>query len=136
MIQVVWIPREEYMEEKTVIQHKGKKKETFLKERAVLLILSSLDLGKTYVIDRDDITIGRDETCTICLSDPEVSSVHCRISVPEEKTFILEDLDSTNGTFLNRKPLKKPTQIFYSDRIVLGKTVFRFFLEESLNESL
>jgi len=136
MILLALIPREDFMEDKTVIQHKGKRKETFLKERAVLLILSSQNLGTTYVIDRDDITIGRDESCTICLSDPEVSSMHCRISVPEEKTFILEDLGSTNGTFLNRKPLKKPTQIFYSDRLVLGKTVFRFFLEESLNETV
>jgi len=122
------------MEDKTVIQNKGKRKDTFLKEKAVLLILSSQNLGKAYVLDRDDITIGRDESCTICLTDPEVSSIHCRISVPEEKTFILEDLGSTNGTFLNRKPLKKPTQIFYSDRLVIGKTVFRFFLEESLTE--
>ncbi len=124
------------MKEKTVIQEKGKRKETFLKERAVLLVLSSQGLGTTYVIDRNDITIGRDESCAIRLSDPEVSSVHCRISVPEERTFILEDLESTNGTFLNRKQLKKPSQIFYSDRLVIGKTVFRFFLEESLNETI
>ncbi len=121
------------MGEQTVIQSKKRKKETFLKEKAVLLILSPNDLGRSYVIDRDEITIGRDASCTICLDDPEVSSKHCRIQVPENRVFIVEDLESTNGTFLNKKPVKKPTQIFYSDRLVLGKTVFRFFLEESLN---
>ncbi|MDA3956117.1 FHA domain-containing protein [Oceanispirochaeta sp.] len=124
------------MENRTVIQKKAKRKETFLKEKAVLIVLSSQELGKTYIIDRNEVFIGRDESCTIQLSDPEISNVHCRISVPEEKTFILEDLDSTNGTFLNKKPIKKATQMFYSDRLVLGKTVLRFFLEESLNESV
>jgi pSer/pThr/pTyr-binding forkhead associated (FHA) protein len=124
------------VENRTVIQKKAKRKETFLKEKAVLIVLSSQELGKTYIIDRNEVFIGRDESCTIQLSDPEISNVHCRISVPEEKTFILEDLDSTNGTFLNKKPIKKATQMFYSDRLVLGKTVLRFFLEESLNESV
>ncbi|MDC7240396.1 MAG: FHA domain-containing protein [Spirochaetales bacterium] len=121
------------MEDQTLIQSKKKKKETFLKEKAVLLILSSKELGKSFVLDRDEITIGRDSSCTIQLDDAEVSSRHCRIMVPDDRVFILEDLESTNGTFLNKKLVKKPTQIFYSDRLVLGKTVFRFFLEESLN---
>ena len=124
------------MEEQTIIQKHKKHKNTTLKEKAVLLILSSEALGRTYVIDRDDITIGRDESCDLSLNDPEVSARHCRITVPAERTFILEDLDSTNGTFLNKKSVKKPTQIFYSDRLVLGKTVLRFFLEETLNENV
>nr|WP_255525805.1 MULTISPECIES: FHA domain-containing protein [unclassified Oceanispirochaeta] len=107
-----------------------------MKEKAVLLILSSQELGTSYIIDTDEVVIGRDPSCTIRLQDPEVSSIHCRISVPEEKTFILEDMESTNGTFLNKKPVTKPTQIFYSDRLVLGKTVLRFFLEESLSDSV
>ncbi|MBF9015210.1 MULTISPECIES: FHA domain-containing protein [unclassified Oceanispirochaeta] len=124
------------MEDQTIIQNSKKKKETFLKEKAVLLILSSQELGTSYIIDTDEVVIGRDPSCTIRLQDPEVSSIHCRISVPEEKTFILEDMESTNGTFLNKKPVTKPTQIFYSDRLVLGKTVLRFFLEESLSDSV
>ncbi|MDC7231982.1 MAG: FHA domain-containing protein [Spirochaetales bacterium] len=124
------------MEDQTLIQKGKKKKETFLKEKAVLLILSSGELGKSFVLDRDEITIGRDSSCTICLQDPEVSGIHCKITVPGERTFILEDMESTNGTFLNKKPVKKPVQIFYSDRIVLGKTVLRFFLEESLSDSI
>ena len=124
------------MEDQTIIQNRKKKKETFLKEKAVLLILSSQELGTSYILDRAELTIGRDPSCSICLKDPEVSSIHCKISVPEERTFILEDLESTNGTFLNKKPVTKPTQIFYSDRLVLGKTVLRFFLEESLSETV
>lgn len=124
------------MEEQTRIQQHKKRKSTILKEKAVLLILSTEELGRTFVIDSDEITIGRNPNCDIRLNDPEVSGEHCRITVPAERTFIIEDLDSTNGTFINKKALKKQTQLFYSDRLVLGKTVLRFFLEETLNENL
>ena len=124
------------LEEQTVIQKSKKRKSTILKEKAVLLILSSEELGRTFIIDRDEITIGRDSQCNIQLNDPEVSAEHCRITVPAERTFILEDLGSTNGSYINKKAVKKPTQLFYSDRLVLGKTVLRFFLEETLNENL
>lgn len=124
------------MEEQTRIQQHKKRKSTILKEKAVLLILSSEELGRTFVIDNDEILIGRDPDCDIRLNDAEVSARHCRISVPAERTFIIEDLDSTNGTFINKKAVKKQTQLFYSDRLVLGKTVLRFFLEETLNENL
>ncbi len=124
------------MEEQTIIQQSKKRKSTILKEKAVLLILSSEELGRTFIIDRDEITIGRDESCTLQLMDPEVSALHCRITVPAERTFILEDLGSTNGSYINKKAVKKATQLFYSDRLVLGKTVLRFFLEETLDENL
>ena len=124
------------LEEQTIIQQHKRRKSTVLQEKAVLLILSSEELGRTFIIDKDEITIGRDDHCDIRLDDPEVSAQHCRITVPGDKTFILEDLGSTNGSFINRKAVKKPTQLFYSDRVVLGKTVLRFFLEETLNENL
>ena len=122
------------MSEETIIQENpGKKKKTsFLTGRGVLVSLSSLSLGKTYVIDRESVLIGRDTSCEVCLDDPLISKVHSRITVEEDKIFKIEDLGSTNGTFLNKKKLSKPTQIYYSDRIVLGGTIFRFLMEETL----
>jgi len=126
------------MEEQTVIQPApGRKdrKNTFLTDRGVLIILSSEQLGKTYIIDREEILIGRDASCHISLKDPLVSKVHCRITVLEDRLFMVEDLGSTNGTYLNKKKLTRPGQLHYSDRLVLGKTIFRFFLEETLEKN-
>ncbi len=120
------------MEDQTIIQT-GKKKNTFLKERAVLLTLSSGNLGKTWVINQEETIIGRASSCDIQIKDPGISARHCCIRALGGAGFELEDLGSTNGTYLNKKLLKKPTSVFYSDRLVLGKTVLRFFLEETLD---
>ncbi len=124
------------MQEETIIQENpGKKKRTsFLTGRGVLLTISSENLGKTFVIDQDSMIIGRDPGCDITLEDPQISKVHSRITVEDDRIFKLEDLGSTNGTFLNKKKISKPMQIYYSDRIVLGNTIFRFLMEETLEK--
>ena len=126
------------MEEETVIQVNPKKrnKKTFLTGRGVLVNLSSADLGKTYIINQEAITIGRDSSCDICLDDPLVSKVHSRITVEDNKIFRIEDLGSTNGTFLNKKKLSRPSQMYYSDRVVIGGSIFRFFIEETLDKTM
>lgn len=126
------------MDEETIIQENpGKKKKiSFLTGRGVITTLSPEMLGKSYIIDRESILIGRDPSCDICLDDPLISKVHSRITVEEDKIFRIEDLGSTNGTYLNKKKLSKPAQVYYSDRIVLGRTIFRFFIEETLDKTM
>ena len=126
------------MEEETIIQVNPKKrnKKTFLTGRGILVSLSSATLGKTYIINQDNITVGRDTSCDICLDDPLVSKVHSRITVEDGNIFRIEDLESTNGTYLNKKKLSKPTQMYYSDRIVIGGSIFRFFIEETLDKTM
>ena len=124
------------MDEQTIIQESPikKNKASFLTGRGVLVSLSSDTIGTTYIIDREEMIIGRDYSCDIRLSNPLVSKVHCRITVVEDHLFYIEDLGSTNGTFLNKKKITRPTPIHYSDRIVIGETIFRFFLEETLDK--
>ena len=124
------------MHEETIIQDNpgNRKKTSFLSGRGVLVSLSSESLGKTIIIDRESLIIGRDAGCDICLEDPQISKVHCRITVEEDKIFKIEDLGSTNGTYLNKKKISKPMQIYYSDRILLGNTIFRFLIEETLGK--
>jgi two-component system, cell cycle response regulator len=125
------------MEEETIIQENTgkKKKNSFLSGRGVLVALSSENLGQSYIIDKEEVLIGRDSSCEIILEDPLVSKIHSRITMEEDKIFRIEDLGSTNGTYLNKKKLSKPAQIYYSDRIMFGSTIFRFFLEETLDKS-
>lgn len=126
------------MEEETIIQQNvGKRKSpSFLTGRGVVVILSSDNLGKSFLIDREEILIGRDPSCDIRLEDPLISKVHSRITVEEDTIFRIEDLGSTNGTYVNKKRLSKPAQLYYSDRIVLGSTIFRFFIEERLDKTM
>ena len=100
-----------------------------LKTKAVLLVLSNNFFGKSFILKKLETIIGRDQNCDITIKDSLISKKHCKI-VNDDNQFKMEDLDSTNSTYLNGKLLKKSANITYGDRIIIGDTILRFFLEE------
>jgi hypothetical protein len=70
------------------------------------------------------ITVGRAATSDIVLDEPFVSSTHARL-VPRNQFYIVEDLGSTNGTFVNEKPVTE-AQLRLDARVRIGETVFRY----------
>jgi hypothetical protein len=68
------------------------------------------------------IQIGRAASCQIRLSDNYISQLHAKIS-ERNGSWVVEDLGSTNGTYLNQRKVTVPTEISAGDRIRLGKTV-------------
>ncbi|HPO48834.1 MAG TPA: FHA domain-containing protein [Spirochaetota bacterium] len=105
---------------------------SFLLNRGALLALTSNFLGMGFVVEKNVNSIGRGEDNDIVIKDPAISKEHCRILIDENNRFFLEDLHSKNATYLNGKELKKKTEIFYGDKIVIGETILRFYLEEKL----
>ena len=102
-----------------------------LSKKSVLLILSENFLGKTFILDKPESIIGRDASCDMVIDDPLISKKHCKITlVDDQGHYHIEDMDSTNSTYLNGKLLKKPAHIVYGDRIIIGDTIMRFFHEE------
>jgi len=77
--------------------------------------------GKTYDLG-EELTVGRAGGCQITLDDTFVSQLHARVFRRDGQLF-LEDLGSTNGTFLNRKKVTAPIAIRKGDRLQIGKTV-------------
>lgn len=73
---------------------------------------------------RDVITIGRKEDNTIVLPDPHVSGNHAKIIIKNSIMFI-EDLNSTNGVFVNRNRITDRTKLFARDEISIGTTKFK-----------
>ena len=76
--------------------------------------------GKSFDLD-SELTIGRTDRCRIVLDDPYVSSVHARI-YSEGDTCLVEDLGSTNGTYLDRQKVTAPTPVPVGVPIRVGKT--------------
>jgi pSer/pThr/pTyr-binding forkhead associated (FHA) protein len=74
---------------------------------------------KTIVFDKEVITIGRHSDNDIHIDSLSVSSQHARI-VKYHKKYIIEDLDSTNGTFLNKKRISKD-KLSDNDVLTIGK---------------
>jgi pSer/pThr/pTyr-binding forkhead associated (FHA) protein len=82
----------------------------------------SADRGKVYELG-DELTVGRASGCQIAIPDDTyVSQLHARIFRREGQIFV-EDLGSTNGTFLNRKKVSAPQPLRRGDRLQIGKTV-------------
>ena len=69
--------------------------------------------------------LGRGDQADIVLEDSFASSRHARL-VPHGDVIVLEDLGSTNGTYLNDEPLRGPQPLHPGDRIRIGDTAFTF----------
>ena len=77
--------------------------------------------GQTYEL-ADELTVGRAGGCQITLDDTYVSQLHARVFRRDGQLYV-EDLGSTNGTYLNRKKVTAPIAIRKGDRLQIGKTV-------------
>ena len=65
-----------------------------------LVMTQGPEPGQTFTLDRDTLTIGRDPTSEVVIVDAQVSRQHARL-VRQGNVVLLEDLGSTNGTFVN-----------------------------------
>jgi pSer/pThr/pTyr-binding forkhead associated (FHA) protein len=79
--------------------------------------------GTTVALQGQTITLGRAHDSTIVLDDDYASSRHARIYPDQTGQWIVEDLQSTNGTFLDRTRLTSPTPLQPGAAIRIGRTV-------------
>jgi pSer/pThr/pTyr-binding forkhead associated (FHA) protein len=71
------------------------------------------------------ITMGRAASADVTIDDPFASAAHARI-FPRGQFMYIEDMGSTNGTFLNGRQLRKPEQLKVADVIRIGDTEYRY----------
>ncbi len=72
-----------------------------------------------------ETVIGRHPECTFQINSNMVSRKHAKVTKSGE-TFVVEDLGSGNGTFVNGKKIEGPTPLIHDDRIKLGPILLRF----------
>jgi pSer/pThr/pTyr-binding forkhead associated (FHA) protein len=88
-----------------------------------LVVTEGTLTGTTVALQGQTITLGRAHDSTIVLDDDYASSRHARIYPDRDGQWIVEDLGSTNGTYLDRARLTTPTPIPLGAPIRIGKTV-------------
>ena len=105
------------------------------RDRTTLTILRGVDAGRTFSVGAA-ITIGRDAACDLCLEDDAVSRVHARVTRLVDDSFVIEDLGSTNGTFVNSEPVRRRV-LRSGDRIHVGPhAILRFAMTDGAEEML
>jgi pSer/pThr/pTyr-binding forkhead associated (FHA) protein len=88
-----------------------------------LLVVTGGSLkGTTVDLADQQITLGRANDATLVLNDDYASSRHARI-FPQDGQWIVEDLGSTNGTYLDRQKVTRPTPVPVGVPVRIGKTV-------------
>ena len=85
---------------------------------------AGLKSGSAYSL-ADGAVLGRGDQADIQLQDTFASSQHARLS-PHGDVIVVEDLGSTNGTYLNEEPLRGPQPLHPGDKIRIGDSSFTF----------
>jgi len=87
-----------------------------------LVMRSGPTPGTTFLLEGDQLTIGRDSSNGVAINDAEISRRHSRLSFQGGK-YVIEDLGSTNGTFVNGQRLAGPVVLKPGDVISLGEQI-------------
>jgi hypothetical protein len=89
--------------------------------------------GKTYPLEASEITVGRDPSNDIVINDAEVSRKHARLLF-QDGSYVLEDLGSTNGTYVNGQRLLGPHRLRPGDLVLLGENISMGYEQPVLDE--
>lgn len=82
--------------------------------------------GATFILEGDQLNVGRDSTNEIVINDAEVSRRHARLTFQGGK-YVLEDLGSTNGTFVNGQRLAGPRVLKAGEVVSFGEQIVLVF---------
>lgn len=82
--------------------------------------------GATFTLEGDQLNIGRDSTNEITINDAEISRRHARLTFQGGK-YVLEDLGSTNGTFVNGQRLAGPRVLKDGEVVSFGEQIVLVF---------
>uniref|UniRef100_A0A7C4PIG1 FHA domain-containing protein n=1 Tax=Anaerolinea thermolimosa TaxID=229919 RepID=A0A7C4PIG1_9CHLR len=91
-----------------------------------LVMRSGPTAGKVFPLEKGEILIGRDLNNEVVINDPEISRRHARLYL-QGNTYVLEDLGSTNGTFVGGQRLTGPYPLRIGEVITLGERVTLVF---------
>ena len=84
--------------------------------------------GSVFTIEDLPVVIGRETAATLCIADASVSRRHSQIEKDEDQ-FVILDLESLNGTFINDVPVKR-RKLRHGDRVRIGDSQFLFLMHD------
>jgi hypothetical protein len=91
-----------------------------------MVMRSGPTVGKIYPFEKSEMFVGRDLSNDIVINDPEISRRHARL-FQQGNSYVLEDLGSTNGTFVNGQRLMGPNVLRPGDTVTFGERMSLVF---------
>jgi predicted component of type VI protein secretion system len=101
---------------------------------ARLVVQRGPEPGRSYTLTEAVIRIGRTSGSDIIISDPEMSRQHAQL-VRQPDGYAIQDLGSTNGTFVNYQRITGLTMLNHGDVIAFGESVILAYWDESATDS-
>jgi diguanylate cyclase (GGDEF)-like protein len=99
----------------------------------VLIYPPGPDMGKKFVLDRNEFVLGRGTDCDIQVDRDSVSRRHARV-YRSENSWIVQDLGSTNGSYVNDSPIQEST-LRDGDLLKIGAAIFKFLTGANVETS-
>jgi len=93
-----------------------------------LAAISGKHKGATFAVDEEPLVIGRETAANVCIADASVSRRHSKIEKKDD-SFVITDLESLNGTFVNDVPVRSRV-LEHGDRVRIGDSQFLFLTQE------
>ncbi len=91
---------------------------------ACLVVIYGEDMGRRVSLSKEPLVIGRSSKCELQVDQESVSRNHARITFVE-KAYVIQDLGSTNGTYVNDE-LADSIPLRDGDQVKIGRTIFKF----------
>jgi diguanylate cyclase (GGDEF)-like protein len=105
-------------------------------DRAILTVLTGVNAGQVFAVERDETIIGRSREAHVRVDDVGISRKHTRIARTQDGRFYVEDLGSTNGTFVAARRVDR-LELRPGDRVQVGPNVLlRFSIIDATEEEL
>lgn len=114
----------DHVRAKTVVTAISRISDRALGKEACLVLIYGEDLGKKYNLNNSSVMLGRSSKCDIQIDQESISRNHSKI-VNTGKSFLIRDLGSTNGTYVNDEPIEEHV-LQHNDLIKIGRTIFKF----------
>ncbi len=107
-----------------------------VRDRAILTLLTGPSAGEVFPLVQGEVVIGREDDADIAFYDGSISRRHARVARQPTGEFMVEDLASTNGTYVSGEPITRRT-LRSGDQIQLGPNLlFRFTMTDETEERL
>ena len=100
-------------------------------ENACLVVIYGHEMGRRVQVGTEPLTIGRSPNCEVPIDQESVSRKHCRIQL-EDGEFLVRDLGSTNGTYVNDDLVEFHGRLRHGDQLKVGRTILKFIVGDDV----